>query len=166
MIAASPGPHSLPISVPDRDDRRSRAAHRSRVAAVAVLCGLFVQFLLGMYLNLYVPHLHGQPVLVAHILLGTCLVLGALFAAIHAISSRRRDHIAVSLVALVALGLAWRGGIRFLNAGEHASDSYLMATAFACAVAAYIAGLLALGARTPKVVHQATSEPTIRRDVA
>jgi hypothetical protein len=61
-----------------------------------MLAALFVQFILGIYLNLYVPHLHSQPVLVMHIALGSALVLGGLAPMTLAIISRRRDHILVA----------------------------------------------------------------------
>ena len=127
--------------------RASRAARVSRATMTAVLAGLPVQFLLGMYLNLYVPHLHGQAPLAAHIVLGTVLVAAGLAALIFAVLSRRLDHMVVSILGAAALGFAWRGGISFLTAGGHSIDSYLMATGFICAVTFYAAGLFTVSRR-------------------
>jgi hypothetical protein len=118
-----------------------RAARLCTAALRAELAGLGVQFLLGMYVNLFVPHLNWQPVLIAHMVLGVGLVCGAAVAAGAAIVSRDGRRIAVTGAGLVALVLAATGGIRFLFAGQDNVYSYLMAVSFIAAVAVFGAGL-------------------------
>jgi hypothetical protein len=128
----------------DNDLSRARAARLCRATLLGMLAALFVQFILGIYLNLYVPHLHSQPVLVMHIALGNALVLGGVALITLVIISRRRDHILVASGGLLALVIAWGGGYSFRAAGGRAADSFTMAIGFGCAVAVFVAGLLVL----------------------
>jgi hypothetical protein len=109
-----------------------------------MLAALFLQFILGIYLNLCVPHLHSQPVLVMHIVLGSALVLGGLALMTLAITSRRRDQVLVASGGLLALVIAWGGGYGFRTGGGQPADSLTMAIGFGCAVAVFVAGLLVL----------------------
>jgi len=120
---------------------RRRAARLCTAALRAELAGLGVQFLLGMYVNLFVPRLNWQPVLIAHMVLGIGLVCGAAVAAASAIVSRDGRRIAVTGAGLAALVLAATGGIRFVFAGQDNVYSYLMAVGFILAVAVFGAGL-------------------------
>lgn len=119
---------------------RRRAARLCTAALRAELAGLGVQFLLGMYVNLFVPRLNWQPVLIAHMVLGIGLVCGAAVAAASAIVSRDGRRIAVTGAGLAALVLAATGGIRFVFAGQDNVYSYLMAVGFILAVAVFGAG--------------------------
>ena len=120
---------------------RRRAARLCTAALRALLAGLGVQFLLGMYVNLFVPRLNWQPVLIAHMVLGIGLVCGAAVAAASAIVSRDGRRIAVTGAGLAALVLAATGGIRFVFAGQDNVYSYLMAVGFILAVAVFGTGL-------------------------
>jgi hypothetical protein len=131
-------------SKPDNDHSKARAARLSRPTLVGILAALFLQFILGIYLNLCVPHLHSQPVLVMHIALGSALVLGGLALITLAIMSGQRDHILVASGGLLALVIAWGGGYSFRTGGGQAADSFTMAIGFGCAVAVFVAGLLVL----------------------
>ncbi len=133
-------------SLPHRDAKREVAARRCR-ATLALVLGLLAQFVLGMYLNLYVPHPHSQPALIAHIALGSLLVVAGAF--VTAMQSRRGDHILTATLGLAALVLAWTGGIRFLQAGGQSIDSYLMILGFTGAVAACTTGLITLYRQSP-----------------
>ena len=121
-----------------------RAAHVCRIALTASLPGLLIQYLLGMYINLYLPRLHAQAPLIAHIILGAALVATAGAATVTAIISRRRHYIVVSVVGLITLAVGATGGIRFLARGQHNGDSYLMALGFILATATYGIGLRAI----------------------
>ena len=102
---------------------------------------LLAQFLLGMYVNLFVPTPDGQPVLVAHMVLGTLLLVVALITTIVATAGRRPGAAVLSAAGLVFLVVAWIGGVRFLGAGGHDGDSYLMATGFVLAASSYVVAL-------------------------
>jgi hypothetical protein len=66
-----------------------RRTSRTRVMIGMTLVLLLAQFLLGMYINLFVPTPGRQPVVAAHIVLGSLLLLVALVTAGMAIASRR-----------------------------------------------------------------------------
>jgi hypothetical protein len=153
-----------PCATLARRRARQRAAQICRLALTASLPGLAIQYLLGMYINLYIPHLHAQAALIAHIALGTALVATALVATIAALISRLRDHILVSTAGLLTLVVAASGGIRFLAGGQHNSDSYRMAVGFILATAAYGVGLRVLNRRQHRVELQqairAAHQPT------
>jgi hypothetical protein len=121
--------------------RDARAAKVCRATLSASLPGLVVQYLLGMYINLFLPRLHAQAPLIAHIALGSALIVTAAVATIAAIISRRLHYLVVSILGLISLALACSGGVRFLAQGQHSSDSYLMAVGFILATATYGVGL-------------------------
>ncbi|MDR0358592.1 MAG: hypothetical protein LBJ87_03885 [bacterium] len=98
---------------------------------------LLAQFLLGIYVNLFVPTPNGQPLLIAHIVVGTLLLVMALITTIVAAVGRRPAVAVLSAVGLVFLVAAWIGGVRFLGGG-HDADSYLMATGFVLAASSYV----------------------------
>jgi hypothetical protein len=120
---------------------RRRAARLCTVTLRVELAGLGVQFLLGMYVNLFVPNLNWQPVLISHMVLGTGLVCGAAVAAGAAIAARDGRRMAVTGAGLAAVALAATGGLRFVFGGQHNAYSYLMAVGFILAVAVFGAGL-------------------------
>ena len=115
-----------------------RRTSRTRLMIGVTLVLLLGEFLLGMYVNLFVPTPHGQPVLFAHILLGTLLLVVALGTTVLAVSGRRPVSAVLSVAALLFLVIAWIGGERFLSGGGHNVDSYLMAAGFVLAAACYV----------------------------
>jgi hypothetical protein len=124
-----------------------QTAGRDRFAlgTFATLLGtLFIQFLLGMYNNLYVdladPR-HGTGPLTAHIVLGLLLVLGGVVAVIAGLRARRVPLIAVALLGLIATALAVVSGFNFLRMGNDVY-SYTMAVGFICTVAFDVVGLV------------------------
>jgi len=114
-----------------------RRTSRTRLMIGVTLVLLLGEFLLGMYVNLFVPTPHGQPVLFAHILLGTLLLVVALVTTVVAIAARRPTAL-LSAAGLLFLVVAWIGGERFLSGGGHSVDSYLMAAGFVLAAACYV----------------------------
>ena len=139
-----------------------------------VVCGLLaVQFLLGMYVNLYVnlPPLTsstrgfggsmmgrfgtmfspGRPLLMAHMMLGMLLVVTGIVALFVAASSGDRFAIGWSTTGLAALLVAGYGGISFFMFGHSNVDSYLMAVGFLVSFAAYLTGALRSSASGPLV---------------
>ena len=137
-----------------------------------VVCGLLaVQFLLGMYVNLYVnlPPLTsstrgfggsmmgrfgamfspGRPLLMAHMMLGMLLVVTGIVTLFVAASSGDRFAIGWSTAGLAALLVAGYGGISFFMFGHSNVDSYLMAVGFLVSFAAYLTGALRSSASGP-----------------
>ena len=152
------------------------------------LIALVVQFLLGMFTNLFVdiptdhpgakpPEyfsgvfqsvtwaiLHGPSIfLTLHAVLGLILVAFGFRLLFPAIRSRNRTAITTAVIgALAMLGAGFNGG-SFLNYNEDFS-SMIMAGFFAIAVTAYVVGLWALPleqeSRTP--VAQSPAPPAAR----
>lgn len=114
-----------------------RGTGPTRVMIGITLALLLAQFLLGIYVNLFVPTPNGQPLLIAHIVVGTLLLVVALITTIVAVVGRRAAAAVLSAVGLVLLLTAWIGGIRFLGGG-HNLDSYLMAAGFVLAASSYV----------------------------
>lgn len=141
------------------------ASRNLRVASVAVLVLLLIQFLIGMAVNLFVqiPKNHpgarppeyfsgaaqsvawavsaGPFWLLVHASLGLLLVAAAAVLLAMAIAARRRGPIAGTAIGLLAVVAAGFNGASFLNYDEDFS-SLLMSAAFAVAVAAYALGPL------------------------
>lgn len=124
---------------------RQSGGDRFALVTFATLLGLlFIEFLLGMYNNLYVdladPR-HSTGTINGHIVLGLLLVLGEAVAVIAGIRARRVALIAVALLGLIATVLAVVTGFSFLDTSNDAY-SYTMAVGFICAVAFDMAGLM------------------------
>ncbi len=138
-----------------------RAAHGSlwvSTAAVWMMGALGVQFLLGMYLNLFVSlPMHRtapmgsmgsmggmmamagmSPLVMLHVLWGLGLASGGFIVGVGALAARRAHLVAASGVGLVAIGAAGWAGLRFLMAGQHNAMSYTMAVGWLVAILAYL----------------------------
>jgi len=164
--AAAPG-HT---ERPDRSE--SLLASGAARGFALVVCGLLaVQFLLGMYVNLYVnlPPVRsgsgglggpmmgrfatmfspGRPVLMIHMMLGMLLAVTGAVALVVALSAGNRFAIGWSATGLVALLVAGYGGISFFMFGHSNVDSYLMAVGFLVGFMAYLTGALRSSAPSP-----------------
>ncbi len=129
------------------------ASRALRAAAASMVGVLFLQFALGIYVNLFstlpTPSPLGgmmgmggmmalmTPAVMAHMLIGFLLVAGAVVTI--PLASRCGSRPAL----LAALGLAFilvagYGGVRFLMFGQHGADSFLMAMAWLGAVGAFL----------------------------
>ncbi len=135
-----------------------RAADRTvRLAAAVVLALLFIQFLLGMFVNLYVqiPLFHAgnspgmgsmmpritSPAFWTHMMLGMFIALAGIWVVIAAILTGRGVAIALAGAGFVSVLVAGYGGMSFLMFGQNDVASYLMAIGFLCAFTAYFAVL-------------------------
>jgi len=158
---SAPGPSS-PSGVPGRSASVSApGAARGFAQVVCVL--LAVQFLLGMYINLYVnlppvgsggqgmgASMMGRfgamfssgPVLMVHMMLGMLVVVLAVVTLAVAAGSAERFAVGWSAAGLAALLVAGYGGISFFMLGHNNVDSYLMAVGFLASFAAYLTGAL------------------------
>jgi hypothetical protein len=86
-----------------RSKARPRRAQASRVCRLSLrieLGLLAIQFLLGMYINLWLPHLNWQPPLIVHISVGVTLLACAVIALIASVVAREHDYLAVAATGL------------------------------------------------------------------
>ena len=146
-----------------RIDRFPLRRRTLSLGALAMLSLLLVQFLAGMFVNLYVgiapghPGASGSPIVGAvvgvrwaivtggpalafHTALGLLLTAGSLALLAVAILARRRALVATTAVGLLGVLGAGLNGIGFLNYGIDKA-TYLMSVGFSVAVAAYVATL-------------------------
>lgn len=130
-----------------------------RSMALVAFALLIVQFLLGMWVNLWIPipqnhpgvspdyftgvlHgvpwalLHGGAMLTLHVALGITLFLWAIGLVLHASRARGRVGRGWAWLGLFGIFAAAGNGASFLNFGKDFS-SFLMAVGFAIALVAY-----------------------------
>lgn len=124
--------------------RRSRRATRIVPWAWAVLVLLFVQNVLGIYLNLFVPLPEGPSldslmasysVLAAHVIVGILLLVAPGIVLYLAARARRADLWAPALATLAFAFLAFMSGIEFVIGGQDDALSFLMELGFLGVVA-------------------------------
>jgi hypothetical protein len=150
-----------------RIDRSPSRRRRLSLGALVMLSLLLVQFLAGMFVNLYVgiapshPGATGAPIVGAvlgvawaiatggpalafHTVLGLLLTAGSVALLALAILARRRALVAATSVGLLGVLGAGLNGVGFLNYGIDKA-TYLMSVGFSVAVAAYVATLLFSG---------------------
>ncbi|SMC03669.1 hypothetical protein SAMN00768000_1203 [Sulfobacillus thermosulfidooxidans DSM 9293] len=142
---------------------RSVAARNPVQAISGVMVGLLlVQFVLGMYTNLYVtlpsmnPRYLGipmgfhtmisrgfaSPIFMIHMMLGVFLVVLSLITALKSLSSTKSSTKLWSGIGLVAVVVAGYSGLTFFMDGQHNSDSFTMAIAWLIALSAYLLTML------------------------
>jgi hypothetical protein len=137
-----------PPASPGTATRRARL-DRVRRGSLAVLVLIVAEYVLGMYVNLYVAvpaadagHglgtavSEGPALLTAHAVLGLALTLGALAVLVQAILARRPAVIAAAVAGLAALGLAASAGSSFTSTGK-AGDSMAMSVLTGVALLCY-----------------------------
>ena len=127
-------------------------------AAVGMMGALGVQFLLGMYLNLFMSlpmhttasmgpmgSMSGMmgmagtsPLVMLHVLWGLGLVVGGFIFVVGAVATHRAPLVARSGVGLLAILVAGWAGLQFLMAGQHDAMSYTMAVGWLVAILAYL----------------------------
>ena len=121
-----------------------------RILTLAALCSLVLEFVLGMVTSLFVEFpdslvngngwawaMSASPIIKAHVILGTLLVLLAISALIFGFVSRSRPAILWSLTGLVLTGLAYVSGSIFLSNVAEDNYSMLMALGFMGSMLAY-----------------------------
>ncbi len=127
----------------------------ARITAMVMLGLLGVQYLIGMYLNLYV-HLSSSPfgmmtmmsggdggggALSVHMMLGMLLALGAVAALVAALLAGGAAGWWAG-AGLAGILMAGTGGLLFVMAGHHDGYSFLMATGFLMAIVGYVGELV------------------------
>ena len=127
---------------------------RGRVLTALVLANvllLVAQYLLGMYVNLFVQFPDSLPqgngwswvfsnssATVAHIALGTAIAFLSIVVLVVSIARRRALVITSSALGLLMVLFAWWSGSDFLSRGQRDVSSYTMAIGFVGAVVFYI----------------------------
>lgn len=117
-----------------------------------LITGLAIQYAIGMVINLFVEFpasnnpralwdftLH-NPYVLAHLILGTLLVLGATGMVVRAIRQGAEPWKLPAISGLVWVLVAWAAGDIFVTAQADAL-SYLMSLAFVLAILSYTLGL-------------------------
>jgi hypothetical protein len=133
---------------------------RIRRASLVVLVLLLAEYLMGMYVNLYVtvPRAdhgssvrsaiaNGPVILSAHAVIGLLLGLSALAVLVLSVIARRPSAIVVSAVGLFALAVASVAGTSFTSTGQSA-DSMAMSVMTGVALLCYAANLYLLPSAT------------------
>ena len=127
-------------------------AKRFQPQVIGQMIGLVAQYLLGMLTNLYVTFpktnsvgqrwefARSQVLVMAHIVLGTLIFLGAIALIIRAYKSRERIWKISAGIGLVSITLAWISGEEFISS-QAAGYSLSMSLFFLVALAAYGWGL-------------------------
>src|SRR5947207_462668 len=140
--------------------RRSSSVRLARVLSGATVGALAVQFLLGMYANLYVhtspvqgaggsggmmgggmmramsQAMSGSSALMLHMMLGWLLAILPLLSIASTLVARDRRATVLAAAGLGGILLAGYGGLQFMVTG-HDGYSFLMATGFIVAVGAF-----------------------------
>ena len=148
--------HARPLST-----GTAARADRLRRASLAVLVLLVAEYLMGMYVNLYVsvpPADHGGGVggaisngpltLSLHGAIGLLLGLGALGVLVQAVLARRLAVIVASAAGLIGVALAAAAGASFVSGGR-AADSMAMSVLTGVGLLCYAANLYLLPGRSP-----------------
>jgi heme A synthase len=138
--------------VPTPSEQRRARLDRS-LNGILALIG--VQFFLGMWLNLFGSYPSGSgglgtaltytsdPILIAHIVVGVVLGIGALVLVVQAWADPMHSMRWFALGGLVGILFAAATGSGFVSSGYSSGvDSFLMAVGFAIALTAYYEGLV------------------------
>jgi hypothetical protein len=129
---------------------------RLRRGSLAVLVLVVAEYLIGMYVNLFVTipradHGHGvgsaiangPAILATHAVIGLLLGLAALGVLVQAIMARHAGAIAASAAGLFALAFASAAGASFTTSG-HPADSMAMSVLTGVGLLCYAANLYLL----------------------
>jgi hypothetical protein len=121
-----------------------------RSLTLATLGSIVLEFVLGMYTALFVEFpdtlvngngwtwsMKGSPILMAHILLGSLLVLLTIFTVIFGFASRSKPAIVWSVAGFVLTLVTYTGGSIFLSNVAEDNYSFLMALGFMGSLIAY-----------------------------
>jgi hypothetical protein len=135
------------IAIMERFEKRLGAF---RLHALVAIVALALEFLLGMYTALFVAFpeslaegnawawsMTNSAVTVAHVILGTVLIIVSISALGFGIAARNRAAIATSALGLVTVGLAYFSGTIFLSDIGKDAYSFAMACGFMGAMIAY-----------------------------
>jgi hypothetical protein len=124
-----------------------------RITILLTLLALVLEFILGMYTSLFVEFpdslsngdawgwsMAQSPVITAHVVLGSLLVVASLAALGFGIALKNRSAIASTAVGLLLMLIAYLSGGVFLSNVQMDAYSFLMALAFMGTMLAYGTG--------------------------
>ena len=131
----------------------SKAQTGLRTHAIFTIGALVLQFVLGMITNLYVAfpdntqpgelwdYARSQLPTLAHIVIGTLLLVSAVVFVIRAARESNRHWLASAVTGMIAIIVAFLGGVMFTT---FQADAYslVMALGFIAAFVAYVWGLV------------------------
>ena len=130
---------------------------------------LITQYVLGVAYNLYgtapTPtkkvKLFSSALLGAHVIVGTLLVLVAIYVVVVSIRARERVPVTASILGLASIIGAWTSGSAFTQNGE-SGFSMAMAALTAVALLCYIAIVTVLSVREGSIARRpAKNEPPV-----
>lgn len=130
---------------------------QTRIGLVIIQILLVVQFIVGMYINLYVtlpkvhpgiqgsyaPSIpwalagHAGIALAIHVTTWILLSIGSIALVVRGILSHRKAFIVGNSLGLLFILLAGSGGLSFVNRGGQNGDSLMMALGFILAIVSY-----------------------------
>lgn len=114
-----------------------------RIVLYITVIGLIVQYLTGMFANLFVEFPsnlpggnawgwvdHHSPLILFHVILGMLLVVLTIVSLVLAFIIKDRASITFTILSVLLLAFAWISGRNFLNYGQQDINSYFMAIGF------------------------------------
>jgi hypothetical protein len=123
-----------------------------RTTVLLTMIALVLEFILGMYTNLFVQFpdslvngngwewsMAQSPIIMAHVLLGTLLVVASLLTLGLSVALKNKTAIGTSAAGIVMMGLAYLSGSAFLANIQADGYSFSMALGFLGTLAAYVA---------------------------
>ena len=129
------------------------------LVALLTLVVLVLEYILGMYTALFVEFpdslvdgnawtwsMSQSPIIMAHVLLGTLLVIGSLLGLGLGIAAKSKVAISASVVGLVTIMVAYLSGSVFLSNVQSDAYSFSMSLGFLGALLAYGAAYYLTGA--------------------
>lgn len=123
-----------------------------KVHAIGMVILLTIQYILGMYTNLFVSFpdranegelwefAWHQMSLASHIIVGIALLLGAIVLLVRSLREHNTNWIISSTIAMIAILTAGGGGALFISK-QSDGYSFLMAASFLVALLAYFWGM-------------------------
>ena len=131
-------------------DQIHRRRRTFRLHVLLTLVALVLEFILGIYNTLFVEFpqnldngnawgfsMSQSPIILAHVLLGTLMVVMALSTLGFGIAIKDRAALGTSVTGLVMVGVAYLSGAAFLTNVQQNGYSFSMALGFMGAVLAY-----------------------------
>ena len=130
----------------------SKLLRTFRMSVLLTLVVLALEFILGMYTNLFIAFPDGlvngnawkwsmaqSPIISAHVLLGTLLLAASLLDLGLGLALKSKTAMLSSVTGLLMMGLAYFSGSAFLTNVQMGGYSFAMALGFIGALAAYSA---------------------------